>query len=123
MTEKMILYGKYLCRHCERLRIFVRSRQGGLVSQNCVKCKKPQAVNINDLPDLYCGECDEKLVKFKRKNYFYSCDNCKVEWEFAQIVPDWYELFEYYGYAAPVSNEVTYTHTQLKVPLSAAYSI
>ncbi len=123
MTEKMILYGKHLCRRCNCLRILVRSRKGGFVTQNCVRCEKPQSVHVADLPDLYCGECDEKLEKFQRQNYFYYCEKCAREWELAALIPHWDELFEYYGYEIPPGNEHVYIESRIKVPLSASYSV
>src|SRR5437588_4299458 len=100
MTEKMILHGKNPSPCCSLPTILVRSRDGGWVTQNCseAKCGLPYKIVESELPDLRCRECDAQLTTFLRRNYFYPCKRCELEWELPLMLPEWHELFEYHGF-------------------------
>jgi hypothetical protein len=65
----------------------------------------PSKVVLSDLPVLRCVHCDIELVTFKRKNYFYGCENCQLEWELPSMLPHWDELFAYSGFGLPTDTE------------------
>jgi hypothetical protein len=83
--------------------VIVRSRSGGFVTQNCEKCETPHPVQLSDLPELRCKQCQVVLEPFINglKNYAYRCSGCNREWEVASLVHSWSELFEYHGFAIP----------------------
>jgi hypothetical protein len=99
MKAKRFLISKELSSCCSKNSIIVRSRRGGLVSQNCLKCGKPRTINQKSLPDLECEICQSKLniEKFNGRNYFNICKKCKRKWKLPDEVPVWQDLFEYYG--------------------------
>jgi hypothetical protein len=83
--------------------ILVCSRQGGFVTRNCVRCGKPSYVNERQLPALQCERCDGqlKVMRTPDKNYAYAYDVCNVHWLLPGLLPDWSDLFPYWGLAAP----------------------
>lgn len=55
MTIKLISTELSPC--CGREAQIVRSRDGGLISRDCLKCGKSHYVNESQLPKLPCGSC------------------------------------------------------------------
>jgi hypothetical protein len=85
---------------CNYNALIVKSREGGFVSQNCLKCGKPGTVRLEDLPDLKCDFCSSALSKeIRQKNYFYACPKCKRDWKLADNLPHWLRLFEEEGFS------------------------
>jgi hypothetical protein len=82
--------------------LIVRSRDGGMVSQNCIDCRKPYYISPSDFPDLACPSCGVLLVvrKTDGRSYFFECLQCKKALKVASAVPDWSDLFRYEGLAA-----------------------
>lgn len=101
MRSKRFLYAAVESRCCRAKTLLVRSRQGGFVSRNCLKCGKPDYVNEQQLPSLHCDYCSRAMVvrKVDGQNYFYVCDNCNRNWQLSEVLPHWDELFEYSGLA------------------------
>lgn len=79
--------------------LLVRSREGGFVSQNCLKCGHPNYVSIDQLPKLICEICygDLKIGTNRERNYEYSCPKCERKWVLADKLPHWSDLFAYCG--------------------------
>lgn len=102
MKTLRFIYSTKLSRCCRQRALLVRSRDGGLVSQNCLECGKPEYVNESALPELVCDICNSPLMvkKVDGKNYFYVCDRCSRNWLLANSLPHWSELFQYSGLAA-----------------------
>ncbi len=102
MRTIRFIYSSALSPCCNYNALLVKSRAGGLVSRNCLKCGKPDYVNVKQLPELDCDFCDAQLHvrKSDGSNYHYVCDSCEVQWLLASVLPDWSELFEYSGLAA-----------------------
>jgi hypothetical protein len=102
MKTKRFLYSSVPSRCCNHKALLVQSREGGFVSRNCLKCGKPDYVNIGQLPELTCEFCDAELDvrKLDGVNYHYTCDSCNRSWQLAAVPSDWSELFEYSGLAA-----------------------
>lgn len=73
-----------------------------MVSQNCLKCGKPDYVTLERLPDVDCDFCGKRLVpnKGEHSNYFYTCNDCGRGWKLADNLPPWSDLFSYCGLAA-----------------------
>src|ERR1700722_15201037 len=100
---------------CEYKALLVRSRDGGFVSRNCLKCGKPWYVKLNHLPTLDCEICviSRKVIaslkpeQLDGENYFYRCWKCGAKWKVADYLPAWSELFEYSGLAAPGDDHFT----------------
>jgi hypothetical protein len=89
---------------CGYKELLVRSRAGGFVSRNCLKCgKASDYVKPQHLPHLDCEICavSLKVEKLDGENYFYKCFTCKRTWKLADQLPHWSELFEYSGLATP----------------------
>lgn len=92
---------------CRSDSLLVRSRDGGYVSRNCLKCGRPAHVAKKHIPYLNCNGClkdrGENSVEFilKADNYWGKCEVCLREWELAEIIPPWHELFESNGLVAP----------------------
>src|SRR5215831_17643600 len=80
----------------------IRSRDGGLISRDCVSCGKSHYVNEYQLPKLPCETCNlaMKIRKRDGTNYFYECSQCGKYYKIADLVPDWREEFRYSGLAA-----------------------
>lgn len=97
---KLILYGSP-SRCCKSPSRIVLSREGGFVTQNCISCGVPRALNLNDIQELYCSACSSKLIKYinSDKNYAFKCHKCNHSIELASLVPHWSEIFDYKGYA------------------------
>jgi hypothetical protein len=94
-------------RCCNAPSILVRSRPGGFVTQDCLRCgQRSDYVRENDIPDLDCEGCSRFrpntiVPTLKGNNYWYECTGCGRAWEIALIVPIWSDTFEYAGLAAP----------------------
>jgi hypothetical protein len=104
MRAPRFIYSNCVSECCGTKALLVRSRGGGFVSRNCLRCGKSAAyVGQNDLPDLECECCGTHLgVQIGRdKNYWYKCGKCGRKWELASVLPHWSELFQYCGLAAP----------------------
>ena len=99
MRSQRFLYSKRLSSCCKSKALLVRSRQGGFVSQNCLKCGRPDYVNEHALPDVVCDRCEVPLVitRLDGQNYFYQCGRCSRSWKLADVIPHWSELFGYSG--------------------------
>ena len=102
MKAARFLYANASSDCCRAKALLVRSRQGGFVSRNCLRCGKSGYVGVHQLPDLQCEFCNTPLGvrKVDGTNYFYVCGECGRKWELASVLPDWSELFEYWGLAA-----------------------
>jgi DNA-directed RNA polymerase subunit RPC12/RpoP len=96
--DSLILNGRFASGCCGKPTIIVRSRQGGFVTQNCSRCGKSNSVSLSELPSLKCTKCRRALVSITRKNYFYQCLKCDLEWELPLLVPHWSELFDECGF-------------------------
>ena len=74
--------------------LLVKSMEGGLVSRNCLECRKPYGVALGDLPTLECEKCGAVLEVGKdvRGNYLYACRKCGAEWSLPEMLPMWTEL-------------------------------
>jgi len=96
----LLLYGPPSPCHREPT-LIVQSREGGFVTRNCAKCGKPHKLSRKDMPKRYCGQCGLPLTRYQnpRHNFAYRCDQCGISFELADIVPWWYELFDYHGFA------------------------
>src|SRR6267142_4025411 len=102
MKTKRFLYSSGLSGCCDHNALLVRSRAGGMVSRNCLKCGNSDYVNAKQLPELSCEFCNGQLAvrKSDGTNFHYVCDSCNRRWLLAAMLPDWSELFEYSGLAA-----------------------
>jgi DNA-directed RNA polymerase subunit RPC12/RpoP len=81
--------------------MIVRSREGGFISRNCLKCGKPELINDRQLPSLRCEGCGHELtVETIDRNYHYSCATCSKVWKVADQVPHWSDVFPYWGLPA-----------------------
>jgi hypothetical protein len=102
MKAPRFIYSVEASKCCNSKALLVRSREGGFVSQNCLKCGKPAYVAPESLPDLSCDFCGASLetVKLDGTNYFYKCCKCGHSWKLADNLPHWTELFSYCGLAA-----------------------
>jgi hypothetical protein len=100
MRSKRFLFSKKLSTCCGYKALLVQSREGGLVSQNCLQCGTPGTVSFENLPDLICDCCGSTLSKeIQQKNYIYACRKCKRNWRLADNLPHWSELFKESGFA------------------------
>ena len=74
--------------------LLVKSKDGGLISRNCLDCKKPYSVSLSDLPALECEKCGTRLTASQdaHMNYAYSCEKCKISWSLPEMLPKWNEL-------------------------------
>jgi hypothetical protein len=105
MRSKRFLFSKQASTCCSYKALLVQSREGGFITQNCLKCGKPGYVNLEDLPDLLCDFCSSRLSKeIQEKNYFYACHRCKRKWKLGDNLPHWSELFEKSG--SPTYEEI-----------------
>ena len=102
MKTIRLLYSTDLSKCCNVKSLLVRSKEGGLVSRNCLKCGKADNVNESRLPDLQCELCGKNLSVRKKDgiNYSYVCGRCGRHWELAAVLPQWSDLFRYSGLAA-----------------------
>jgi hypothetical protein len=82
--------------------LIVRSRDGGMVTRNCLAYGKPDYIRETDFPRLPCPLCITPFVieKTDGTNYHYACKTCQKAVKVADIVPDWSEKFRYHGIAA-----------------------
>jgi DNA-directed RNA polymerase subunit M/transcription elongation factor TFIIS len=99
MKAPRFLYSTALSECHQSKSLLVRSRDGGFVSRNCLRCGKPSYVSVHQLPELCCDFCDAPLVvrKIDGTNYFYVCDHCGQQWQLSEFLPHWSELFSYCG--------------------------
>ncbi len=104
------LYGT-LSHCCKAPSRIVVSREGGFVSQDCIKCGRPRTLPFEDLPDLDCSECYEPLDKYinDRGNYAYRCDCCVNDFALCELVPHWSELFDRCGLAIDADFSTNHT--------------
>ncbi len=100
MEAKRLLYSNVEST-CHRVKtLIVRSRQGGYVTRNCLKCGHPDYINETQLPRLSCDRCGDTLrIAMIEKNYNYTCEQCGIWWRVADQVPHWSDLFGYAGIA------------------------
>ena len=61
MKALRFLYSEGLSDCCNSRMLLVRSREGGFVSRNCLRCGKPDYVGQHHLPDLDCDFCGTRL--------------------------------------------------------------
>jgi hypothetical protein len=102
MENKLLLQTKSPCKACGNIAVIVRSRKGGYVTQNCLKCKHHANVTVSELPMLLCGNCNEEMeAKVIQKNYWYECEDCQLSCKLADLVPHWDEFFEYDPHPLP----------------------
>lgn len=92
--------------HCHQAKeLLVRSREGGFVTRNCLKCGHPDTVTLEGLPTLHCDCCGHMLESTIDNsdygNYYYKCGKCNRSWKLGDVLPDWFELFPYAGLAVP----------------------
>ncbi|MGP8175287.1 MAG: hypothetical protein ACLP7O_12170 [Terracidiphilus sp.] len=80
----------------------VRSREGGMVSQNCIQCGEPEYVRPEDFPDVPCQKCNNVQIikKMDETNYYFVCVTCNIQCKVADVVPNWSDHFDYHGLAA-----------------------
>lgn len=99
MKAHRFLYSKIFSKYCDANALVVQSRPGGFISQNCLKCGKPDYINEHNLPDLECDLCGHalKIERIDGQNYFYVCGQCNRTWKVGDTVPPWGELFTYSG--------------------------
>lgn len=102
MEEQFPLCSKRRSKCCGAKSAIVRSREGGMVSQNCIQCGKPDYVRPEDFPDVPCPECQNLLIIKKQDgtNYYFVCVTCNVQCKIADLVPGWTDRFDYHGLAA-----------------------
>jgi hypothetical protein len=102
LKTKRFLYSSVPSDCCQYKALLVLSREGGFISQNCLKCGKSDYVNPSQMPELNCEFCDAVLhvSKADGTNYHYVCDSCGRQWHLGSVLPDWSELFQYSGLAA-----------------------
>jgi hypothetical protein len=105
MKSERFIYSKTPSRCCGERALLVRSRAGGFVSRNCLKCGKSDYVTKFDLPDMLCDHCGQQLEicttdSAGGRNYSYNCSKCDHRWVLADVIPHWAELFTYSGLAA-----------------------
>lgn len=102
MRAARFLYGTDVSGCCKTKTLLVRSRDGGFISQNCLKCGQSGYITQDKLPRLDCDFCGTHLQvkKLDGSNYHYVCDGCGKSWKLADNLPNWSELFSYSGLAA-----------------------
>jgi hypothetical protein len=89
-----------LCHWCNSSAIFVRSRVGGFITKNCIRCQKSDYAHKEDFPLVEC--CGRQwTVILIDKNYHYQCGICGRTIMVADIVQRWWELFPYDPLIAP----------------------
>jgi len=96
------------CRVAVKKTLLVRSRKGGLVSQDCLSCGNSAYIRLENLPEMNCESCGSPLVARygELSNYYYCCDGCGRSWKLADNLPPWSDLFAYSGLAA-YGDEIT----------------
>jgi hypothetical protein len=83
--------------------LIVRSRNGGMVSRNCLECGKPHYITLSDFPKVICPLCETEPLSVRKAdgtNYCFVCDKCDVSTTVAEVVPGWSDQFRYHGLAA-----------------------
>ena len=83
--------------------LLVQSRKGGFVSQNCLKCSRPDYVTMGQLPKLRCESCLGNLEVGTNRdgNYEYSCQTCQRVWSLPNMLPRWSDLFSTIAACSP----------------------
>jgi len=62
MKAPRLIFADGLSTCCHAKALLVRSREGGFVSRNCLKCKKASVrVRLTELPDIDCDFCGIRL--------------------------------------------------------------
>ena len=89
-----------MSKYCGKEAHIVFSREGGLISRDCLMCGKSNYVNARQIPKVPSELCQISLEIKKWQNYFYKCPHCKNHNVIAEIVPMWSEEFRYSGLAA-----------------------
>jgi ribosomal protein L37AE/L43A len=95
---------------CHRSKeLLVRSRAGGLISRNCLKCGRPDRLRRENLPILDCEKCGTRLnIKQDRyESYIYHCGQCDCSWKLGDNLPDWSVIFPYFGFSANSDRRAT----------------
>ena len=108
MKTPRFIYSESKSPCCKFKELLVRSRAGGFVTRNCLKCfSQCDYVREIHLPQLDCEFCGMslKMEFLDGKNYFYKCFGCRRTWKLADQIPHWSELFEYCGLGAPGDNK------------------
>jgi hypothetical protein len=102
MKTKRFIYSSAPSNCCGDKALLVQSRDGGLISRDCLKCGRSDYVRPDQMPELNCEFCDAVLhvTKADGVNYHYVCDSCNRRWHLGSILPAWSELFKYSGLAA-----------------------
>ena len=107
MIEEKLLFSRRNCPHCGGARIIVRSRDGGFVTQNCMKnCDRkggrPSLVTPADLPVRQCSTCGVDMsVWLIGNNYAYKCPQCDRTLMVHELVHPWQKYFREDGVAIP----------------------
>lgn len=103
MKTLRFIYSETTSRCCQARELLVRSRDGGFVSRNCLKCGVPGYVKKENIPTIDCECCGVqlKVEELDGRNYFYKCFKCGRTWKLADCLPKWSELFEHFGLPAP----------------------
>jgi hypothetical protein len=101
--SKKLLCGKQLSSCCSAQQLIVQSRDGGLVSQDCVQCGQSRWIKKWELPTPLCWHCRRSLltVTFLGRDYAYHCEKCQSVYRVWDLVPTWNEHFGYCGLAMP----------------------
>src|SRR5688572_22005553 len=101
MRARRLIFSAKPSRCCGCRSVFVRSRDDGFVTRGCLKCGKTDPVKECEIPSLACEHCDlpkESItVSVIDKRYVYRCDECGRQWQLAEVLPHWAELFQYCG--------------------------
>jgi len=101
--KKQLLYTERWssCHHAPCL--IVRSRKGGLATQNCIMCGEPAPLSLDEIPKFKCEECHHLIIPFINhyKTYAFCCDNCGASYLLGDLVPHWDEYFEEHGFGIP----------------------
>lgn len=102
MRAARFLYGTDISKCCKAKTLLVKSRDGGFISQNCLRCGRSGYIAQERLPELNCDFCGGRLhvKKLDGSDYHYVCGGCNRAWKLAENLPDWSELFSYCGLAA-----------------------
>ena len=92
------IVGANRCRSCQAPRLVVRSKDGGYVTSNCIKCGNSDTLNFAQFEalDLWvsCPQCQDRMnaVMVPWGNYGFVCDACDVAIDLADLVPGYKEI-------------------------------
>ena len=102
MRAPRFLISRTQCSDCQGPTLLVLSRRRGFVSRDCLKCKRSHHVREIDLPDLGCEKCGGDLApRMIGNDYGYTYGKCGADWHLPSHVPDWQDIFPYWGLGAP----------------------